>query len=112
MLRTLLSVSKNLIYKKISPAHFAPTIITIPTAPAKPVSISPKKAADLSFRIEMCIASGQIQHLEQHHTQALPPLLLSVVRDLDRLRQHAPAEEIKYRMLLAPRTDARQRSSV
>jgi hypothetical protein len=112
MLGKILNIAQNVIYRKAPQAELK-TTIQAPTKQNKArKKLSARCHAELTFRIQMCIASGQA-HAFQHRSDDLapiPPLMRSIIRDLNRLREFAPEEELKFRYMLsqikAPATPA------
>lgn len=103
MLVKFLSIAQNVIYRKA----LLPELNTTIQAPIKLhktyKKLTARSHAELTFRIQMCIASGQA-HDFQHRSNDLapiPPLMRSIIRDLNRLREFAPEEELKFRYMLS-----------
>ena len=98
-----LNIAQNVIYRKAPQAELK-TTIQAPTKQNKArKKLSARSHAELTFRIQMCIASGQA-HAFQYRSNDLapiPPLMRSIIRDLNRLREFAPEEELKFRYMLS-----------
>ena len=101
MLTKLLTQSKKLIYQKVVTEDPA-TIITSQQNKKNRKTLNPRHSAELSFRIQMCIASGQAHEFHNRHNDLSPvqPLMRSIIRDLNRLRTVAPEEEIRFSYML------------
>jgi hypothetical protein len=112
MLGQFLTTVQNVIYRQAPKAEHKTTIIA-PTQQNKTrKKLSPRCHADLTFRIQMCVASGQAHDFQHrsHDLAPIPPLMRSIIRDLNRLRELNPEEELKFRYMLsqvkAPITEA------
>ncbi|MBM5570066.1 MULTISPECIES: hypothetical protein [Deefgea] len=103
MLGKFLNIAQNVIYRKAR--H--PELITTIQAPKQQhkttKKLSARSHAELSFRIQMCVASEQAHAFEYRSNDLapIPPLMRSIIRDLNRLREFAPEEELKFRYMLS-----------
>lgn len=103
VLSKLLTISRRLIYREVATAAHRTTIILPTQLPKKSKKLSPRSCADLTFRIQMCLANGQAYEFQnrQNDLAPIPPLMQSIIRDLNKLRKHAPEEELKFRYMLS-----------
>lgn len=103
MLGKLLNIAQSVIYRKAQQPELK-TTIQVPSKQQKTCKkLTARSHAELTFRIQMCVASGQA-HAFQYRSNDLapvPPLMRSIIRDLNRLREFAPEEELKFRYMLS-----------
>ncbi|MGL4995464.1 MAG: hypothetical protein ACRC6G_04755 [Deefgea sp.] len=101
MLKKILNMTHYALYRKTRPAEVN-TITQAPPNHSKK-KLSARSCADLTFRIQMSIANGQAQAFQQREDDLapIPPLMRSIIRDLNQLRELAPEEELKYRYMLS-----------
>lgn len=101
MLKKILNMAHYSLYHKKSSAE----VNTISQAPPNhdKKKLSARSCADLTFRIQMSIANGQAQAFQQREDDLapIPPLMRSIIRDLNQLRELAPEEELKFRYMLS-----------